>query len=63
MPIINIPPLREADTPRKYKLQARTDARLENIVKRLEKAITQPVDTRRPRFPAVGEDIAHKIRR
>jgi len=57
-----IPPLREADTPRKYKL-TKPEPGLEVIVKRLEKALSQPVDTRRPRFPAVGEDIAHKIRR
>jgi len=62
MPIINIPPLREADAPRKYKLQARTEVGLESAIKRLEKAFTEG-DTRRPRFPAVGEDIAHKIRR
>lgn len=59
--MITIPPLREADTPRKYKLTP--EFGLEAIVKRLEKALSQPVDTRRPRFPAVGEDIAQKIRR
>lgn len=57
-----IPPLREADSPRKYKL-TKPELGLEVIVKRLEKALSQPVDTRRPRFPAVGEDMAHKIRR
>ena len=60
---INIPPLREADVPRKYKLRARPEAGLGAVIKKLEQAITQPGDTRRPRFPAVGEDIAHKIRR
>jgi len=59
--MINIPPLREADAPRKYKL-TKPELGLEAIVKRLEKAVSQP-DTRRPRFPAVGEEIAHKIRR
>ena len=58
---LNIPPLREADVPRKYKL-TKPEPGLEAIVSRLEKAFSQP-DTRRPRFPAVGEDIAHKIRR
>jgi len=60
--MINIPPLREADTPRKYKL-VKPELGLEAIVKRLEKAFSQPIDTRKPRFPAVGEDIAYKVRR
>ena len=62
MPAMKIPPLREADVPRKYKL-AKPELGLEAVVKRLEKALSQPIDTRRPRFPAVGEEIAHKIRR
>jgi len=61
--MLEIPPLREADVPRKYKLVKPSEAGLEVIVRRLEKALSQPVDTRRPRFPAVGEDIAQKIRR
>jgi len=60
--MLTIPPLREADVPRKYKLQARPEAGLGTAIKNLEKAIAQP-DMRRPRFPAVGEDMAHKIRR
>ena len=63
MPAMKIPPLREADVPRKYKLQARPEAGLGVAIKKLEQAISQPIDTRRPRFPAVGEDMAHKIRR
>lgn len=57
-----IPPLREADVPRKYKLQARPEAGLGVAIKKLEKAIAQP-DIRRPRFPVVGEEISQKIRR
>lgn len=60
---INIPPLREADVPRKYKLASKPESGLESIVRRLEKAINQPIDTRRRRFPNVGEDMANKIRR
>ena len=58
---INVPPLREADTPKKYKLPPKTEAVLETVIKRLEKAVGY--DTRRQRFPNVGEDTAHKIRR
>jgi len=59
---MDIPPLREADVPRKYKIQPKPDAGLEVIVRRLEKAI-QSEDIRRRRFPNVGEEEAQRIRR
>lgn len=59
---INIPPLREADVPRKYKMPAKPETGLQSAIKRLEKAIS-PEDIRRKRFPNVGEQEAQRIRR
>lgn len=51
-------PLREADTPRKYKVAPRAETALELVVR-----LRTPVDNRRQRFPSVGEQEANRIRR
>lgn len=59
---MNIPPLREAEPPRKYRLPSQISPALTTTLAKLEKALTD-IDTRRRRFPDVGEEEFHRIRK